>query len=64
METKWRISEHGQNMNYLRGMNKCNAEWENHYKYEDFISEKLSPWREKETAEITGCSLFSILKSR
>lgn len=37
METKWRISEHSQNMNYLKGMNKCNAEWEKYYKYEDFI---------------------------
>lgn len=59
METKRTISEHSQNMNKLQGMNKCNPEWENHYKYEDFISEKLSFWRERGAAEITGSSMFN-----
>ena len=64
METKRTISEHSQNMNKLGGMNKCNTEWENHYKYEEFILGKSFHFVEKKgPSEITGSSLFSVSKS-
>lgn len=56
METKWTISEHSENVNKLQAMNKCNPEWENHYKYEDLISEKLSFWEKRGAVKMTGSS--------